>query len=90
MCGSAFSEASWGMAAEMDVETLEREALRLSPEDRARLATGLLESLDELPPENVDRLWLEEASHRAAQIDSGEVELISAEDVDQKARALLR
>jgi hypothetical protein len=40
----------------MDVETLEREALRLSPEDRARLATGLLESLDELPPENVDRM----------------------------------
>lgn len=31
-----------------------------------------------------------EASKRAAQIDAGEVELISAEEVDRKARALLR
>jgi hypothetical protein len=78
------------MAAEMDVETLKHEALRLSPEDRVRLATDLLESLDELPPENVDRLWIEEAARRAPQIDSGEVELIAAEDVDRKARALPR
>ena len=74
----------------MDVEALEREALKLPAEDRARLAGELLDSLDELPPQEIDRLWLEEASRRAAQIDAGEVQLVSAEDVDRKARALLR
>ncbi|MGH8227254.1 MAG: addiction module protein [Steroidobacteraceae bacterium] len=74
----------------MDVESLEREALQLSAEDRARLARELLDSLDELSPDELDRLWFEEADRRAAQIDAGEVELVSAEEVDQKARALLR
>ncbi len=73
----------------MDIESLEREALQLSPEDRARLAHDLLDSLDELSPEELDRLWLEEAGRRAAQIDAGEVELVSAEEVDRKAKALL-
>ena len=45
---------------------------------------------DSSAAEELDRLWLEEASKRAAQIDAGEVELISAEEVDRKARALLR
>ena len=74
----------------MDIDTLKRAALRRPPEERARLGSELLESLDELWPENGDRLWLEEAARRAAQIDSREVELISAEEVDRKARALLR
>ncbi len=74
----------------MDVEALEREALRLPVEDRARLARELLDSLDALPPLELDRLWLEEAARRAAQIDTCEVELVSAEEVDRKARALLR
>ncbi|MGA7539279.1 MAG: addiction module protein [Steroidobacteraceae bacterium] len=74
----------------MDIDALEREALKLPAEDRARLVRNLLDSLDELSAEELDRLWLEEASQRAAQIDAGEVELISAEEVDRKARALLR
>ncbi len=74
----------------MDIDALEREALKLPPEDRARLVRDLLDSLDELSAEEFDRLWLEEASQRAAQIDAGEVELICAEEVDRKARALLR
>jgi len=74
----------------MDVELIEREARKLPAEDRARLARDLLDSLDELPPPELDHLWLEEASRRAAQIDAGEVELLSAEEVDRKARALLR
>jgi putative addiction module component (TIGR02574 family) len=74
----------------MDVELLEREVLKLPAEDRARLARELLESLDELQPQELDRVWLEEASRRAAQIDAGEVDLVSAEAVDRKASALLR
>ena len=74
----------------MDIEALEREALKLPAEDRARLARELLDSLDKLPPQELDRLWLDEASRRAAEIDAGEVQLVSSEDVDRKARALLR
>ena len=74
----------------MDIDALEHEALKLPAEDRARLARDLLDSLDELSAEELDRLWLEEASQRAAQIDAGEIELISSEEVDRKARALLR
>jgi putative addiction module component (TIGR02574 family) len=74
----------------MDIEVLEREALKLSPDQRARLARELLDSLDTLAPAELDRMWLDEASHRAAQIDAGEVELVSSEEVDRKAGALLR
>jgi hypothetical protein len=74
----------------MDIDTLKREALRLPPEDRARLASELLKSLDGLSTQDADRLWLEEATRRAAEVDSGEVELVSADEVDRKARALLQ
>jgi Putative addiction module component len=74
----------------MDLDTLKREALRLPPEDRARLASELLKSLDGLPKRDADRLWLEEAARRAAQVDSGEVKLVSADEGDRKARALLQ
>jgi hypothetical protein len=74
----------------MDLDELKREALKLPTEDRARLARELLESLDDLPPEEVERLWLEEGPRRGAQIDAGAVELVPAEEVDRKARALLR
>ena len=74
----------------MDIESLEREALQLPAEERARLARELLDSLDALSPDELDRLWLEEAGRRAAQIDAGGVELVSAEEVDRKARALLK
>lgn len=36
----------------MDLDTLRREALRLPPGDRARLASELLKSLDALPKED--------------------------------------
>lgn len=74
----------------MNFETLEREAKKLSATDRARLANELLESLDEIPPQELDRLWLEEANRRATQIDAGEVELVPGDEVERKARALLR
>jgi hypothetical protein len=69
---------------------LKREALRLPPEERARLASELLESLDELPQQDADRLWVGEAPRRVAQIDTGEVQLVSSDEVDHKARALLQ
>jgi len=74
----------------MDFDALKKKVLGLAPEDRARLASGLLDSLDNLPPAESRQLWLDEARRRAQQIDNGEVELIAAEEVARKAQALLR
>ncbi|MBL8199782.1 MAG: addiction module protein [Chromatiales bacterium] len=45
--------------------------------------------MDNLTDPEREQLWLEEAARRAAQIDSGEVELIPGQEVARKARALL-
>ncbi len=74
----------------MDRQTLEHEALNLPPEDRAKLAQKLLLSLDTLSEEEMEQAWLIEADRRARELDRGEVQLISADEVRLKARALLR
>lgn len=74
----------------MDFDTLEKQALGLPVKDRARLVQDLLESLDKLTPAEVQSLWLDEAEHRANQIDRGEVSLVSAESVALEARAILK
>ena len=74
----------------MDPKTVEHEALRLSPEDRAKLAQKLLLSLDTLSEEEAEQAWLIEADRRARELDRGEVQPISADDVRRKARGLLR
>jgi len=60
-------------------DVLENEVLTLPREDRSKLATRLLESLDrddELSPE-----WLEEIRRRAKDIDEGKTKLIPSEEV---------
>jgi putative addiction module component (TIGR02574 family) len=74
----------------MDLQTLEKEALRLSAEDRAALAQRLLLSLDDMPAEEIEEAWLSEANRRARQLDRGEVQPIAADEVRRKAAALLR
>ena len=74
----------------MDFDLVEKQALGLPAKDRARLVKDLLESLDELTPAEVKSLWLDEAEKRAGQIDRGEVDLASAEEVAREARALLK
>jgi putative addiction module component (TIGR02574 family) len=73
----------------MDAKRIEEQALALPAPDRARLVRKLLESLDPLSESEREQLWLHEAARRAAQLDKGEVQLVSGEDVARKARALL-
>jgi len=75
---------------EMDLKTLEKQALRLSAEDRAALAQKLLLSLEDMPASELDEMWLLEAERRARQLDRGEVQPVSADEVRRKAKALLR
>jgi putative addiction module component (TIGR02574 family) len=74
----------------MTRDDLEKEALKLSPDERARLAQKLLLSLDELSETEVEEAWLVEAQRRARQIDRGEVQPTPSEEVMRKARALIR
>ncbi|MCH2518893.1 MAG: addiction module protein [Dehalococcoidia bacterium] len=74
----------------MDPQTIEREALLLPQEDRAKLAQKLLLSLDTLSDEESKQAWLVEADRRARELDNGNVQPISAEEVRRKARSLLR
>lgn len=56
-----------------DPVKLLEEALKLSPEARAALATSLLESLDEGVDENSEAAWAVEIAKRIHELDSGAV-----------------
>lgn len=71
----------------MKIDELEAEALRLDPKGRARLAGRLLESLDELTPEENTQIWAEEAERRAAAVDTGRLSTRPASEVFRDARA---
>jgi putative addiction module component (TIGR02574 family) len=65
-------------------------ALRLSLEERAALATTLLESLDEAGAESTEAWWDEESSRRLAAHQAGHLTSVPAEEVRRKAAALFR
>ena len=71
----------------MNVEELEAAALLLDAKARARLAGRLLESLDELSPDENARIWVEEAQRRSAALDAGSLSTRPAADVFRDARA---
>ena len=60
-------------------EKLLRDALELSPPDRAALAEELLSSLDQLD-ERVDERWAVEAEERLRAFRSGELKAIAADE----------
>jgi hypothetical protein len=74
----------------MKFEDIERQALGLSAQERARLAQELLDSIDRLSDSEVASLWLDEAERRAREIDRGAAVLVPGAEVTQKARALVR
>ncbi len=63
---------------------LEKAALDMEPELRAKLAAILIRSLEEAPDvdeREIEKPWLGEAEERCRQIDAGEVELLPADEV---------
>jgi putative addiction module component (TIGR02574 family) len=72
------------------VAELSQRAKELAPEDRARLAEELLASLEgELEPQ-VDAAWDAELMKRIAEVDSGAVKLLPADEVFARVRRSLR
>ena len=67
---------------------VEKDALRLSAEDRARLAVRLLSSLEGTTesPEQIEKLWISEAERRFRELRDGVVQGIPAREVFAELR----
>lgn len=65
----------------LDTATLLEEALRLPEHERAKIATRLLESLNEEAQADVDAAWAVEIERRCAAVDAGELTTSDWKDV---------
>jgi putative addiction module component (TIGR02574 family) len=72
----------------MREEEIEAAAMQMTKSSRARLAGMLLGSLDD--EDEIEAAWDEEIERRVREIDSGEVALISGEQVMAELRSLLK
>ena len=72
------------------VAELSERARGLAPEDRARLAEELLASLEAAQEPEVDAAWDEEIRKRIAEVESGVVKLLPADEVFARVRRSLR
>jgi putative addiction module component (TIGR02574 family) len=72
------------------IAELLKQALALPAEERATLAGSLLESLHEYPAEaGTEEAWADEIKRRVEQIESGEVQMLSQEEVRRRLAARL-
>ena len=71
-----------------DYAEIEKSARLLSPEERARLAEAMTESLREAMPAELEAAWEAEIRQRVDAYERGEATLIPAEDVFAKARKI--
>ena len=74
----------------MTTNTIEDAALHLPETQRAALAHKLLLSLESQSEAEIAQLWRNEALRRAADIDSGAVKSLSADEVRESAKKLLK
>jgi len=72
----------------MNTKQIINEAVSLPVEERARVVETLLESFN--PPDSqIDKLWAKEANRRLADLQSGRVKPIPAEEVFSNIRKKL-
>lgn len=64
-------------------EVILKQALLLSPKDKAILVEKLLASLDQ-PDSAIDGLWAKEAEDRIDAYEAGDLKTISAEEIFEK------
>ena len=68
-------------------EFILKEALNMSPEERARMARCLIQSLEMPSNESVDEKWIEVARKRLEELETGTVKPISWEKIKKNVRA---
>ena len=69
---------------------IQRELSELSPEERAKLALSLVESLEPEDEGDIAEAWRVEAERRYEQYKRGEVQAIPGDEVFAKIRSRLR
>ena len=72
------------------LEKLQTQARSLSPEERAKLADFLLDSLRDAPLAEIEQAWEREIEERVAAFERDDQPTISAESVFAEARRLAR
>jgi putative addiction module component (TIGR02574 family) len=73
---------------ETQLDILEAQALKLPPSERAHLAERLIASLDE--DGEIEEAWAAEVERRVAEIESGTVQMIPADEAIARARQSLK
>ena len=66
-----------------------KQALELKEEERAELASRLIESLDEPVEEGVEAAWVIEIERRMADLDSGSAKTLPWDEVREKLHGRL-
>ena len=74
----------------MTVQHIEKQIMKLDPGSRAKLASKLLSSLDELSEEENEKLWAQEAFQRHEDLLRGKAKSRSVDVALKSARAQLR
>ena len=72
-----------------EIEKCEHQANRLPLQDRALLIRRLIEGLDDLDEQQLEQLWIQEASRRVEGYKSGKIKARPSEDVFRDARTRL-
>ncbi len=65
----------------MTLQQALQDAKKLSKKERAELAHSLLNSLEEDQDEGVDQAWLDVANQRLKELESGEQDAVSWDDI---------
>jgi putative addiction module component (TIGR02574 family) len=68
-------------------EFILNEALTMSPEERARMARCLIQSLETPPDETADAKWVELAQKRLVELEAGIVKPVSWDKIKKNVRA---
>lgn len=71
----------------MGINELKSDALKLNPQDRAFLASELIDSLDELNQSEIEQLWINEALRRENEIICGRATTDDAYKVMKRLKA---
>jgi Putative addiction module component len=74
----------------MTIQRIEKEIMKLDSNSRAKLASRLLSSLDELSEDENEKLWAEEALRRHEDLLRGKAKSRPAGAVLRNARARLK
>jgi hypothetical protein len=86
-----FSDILWRLREVliMTMKSIETAALRLPTEARGKLAAALISSLESESPEEIERMWLDEADRRYRDYIAGRTKSVPSQDAFAAARRAL-